>query len=78
MYVLTVSYSSCYLDDMVIQVGLTINSISGAFNFIVTFVVWALGNTDLTVATGDLRLMYNQVVLYNTAAAEVVTAASGT
>jgi hypothetical protein len=36
---LTVFYSKCYLDDLIIAVGRTVNSFSGGFNTLATVVI---------------------------------------
>lgn len=43
---------------MVISFGLTVNSISGAFNFITNMVVWGLNNMDTSVSTNEIMGMY--------------------
>lgn len=41
-------YDNCYIDDMLISFGRTINSISGAFNTVVTAVTYFFNNYDTT------------------------------
>lgn len=44
-------YDYCYIDDMLISVGRTINSISGAFNTLITAVTYFFNNYDYTDST---------------------------
>ena len=53
-------YNACYLDDMVIQVGLSVNSFSGFANFIIGVAVWVLNNASTTATTSDAYNMYTQ------------------
>jgi hypothetical protein len=41
-------YDNCYIDDMLISLGRTINSISGAFNTAITAVTYFFNNYDTT------------------------------
>lgn len=51
-------YSSCYLNDLVIAFGKTVNSISGALDTVMTGAVFAWNNYDLTDATSMISILY--------------------
>jgi hypothetical protein len=50
-------YSKCYLDDLLIAVGRTVNSFSGGFNTMTTTAVYAFNLLDMTNTDNDLTKM---------------------
>lgn len=56
-----VMYSECYFDDMIISIGRTINSFSGALNTFVTSLTYCMNLLDFTDTTNPLVLMYSIV-----------------
>lgn len=56
-----VMYSECYFDDMIISLGRTLNSFSGALNTFVTSLTYCMNLLDFTDTTNPLVLMYSIV-----------------
>ena len=54
-----VAYNDCYFNDLVIAVGLSVNSFSGFFNTFTTISIQGLNMLNLSAANNLLVMMYN-------------------
>ena len=54
-------YNQCYFDDLIISIGRSINSFSGAFNLLMTSGVYALNLLNFDDASNPLVVMYSMV-----------------
>ena len=52
-------YNQCYFDDLIISIGRSINSFSGAFNTIMTSGVYSLNLLNFDDASNPLIVMYS-------------------
>ncbi len=51
-------YEQCYLEDLTIAIGTTVNSLSGGFNTATTLVVYVLNNLDISSPDNVLTMLY--------------------
>ena len=58
-------YQQCYLDDLIISLGRTINSFAGSLNTLATVAVYGLNTLDFSSATNHLVNMYSVVKTNN-------------
>lgn len=54
-------YQQCYLDDLIISIGRTINSVAGGLNTIATLAVYGLNTIDFANPNNHLVNMYSIV-----------------
>lgn len=52
-------YNQCFLDDLIISVGRTVNSFSGGFNTVTTIGVYFLNLLNFDDPDNDIVVMYN-------------------
>ena len=50
-------YSDCYIEDLTIAIGLTVNSFSGSLSTLATTFIWFLTFLDISDTTGDFYYM---------------------
>jgi hypothetical protein len=55
------TYDKCYLDDLLIAVGRTVNSFSGGFNTMTTLAVYSFNLLNLSEPTNDITMMLDKV-----------------
>ena len=67
------TYDKCYLDDLLIAVGRTVNSFSGGFNTMTTLAVYSFNLLNLSEPTNDITMMLDKV---DAAAPSTVTTAT--